>query len=162
MLDAEGARRRSVESTPSRRTKQTTFRVIVSASMNVSARAANSRIKTSIILIVVIASLCFSVGEGLRLTPFPIASLTGVGATDTPLTTKSADHFSSHKYGPLDVPTQHQKRNKRHAVPLDFLPTANSCAIPIALYSSATREPSDIVSALVVSQSAGRAPPFVS
>ena len=88
--------------------------------MNVSCRAENPRIKTSIILIVVIASLCFAVGEGLRLTPFPIASLIGVGATETPLSIKSADQFSSHKYGPLDVPTQHQKRNKRQAVPLDF------------------------------------------
>ena len=113
-------------------------------------------------LIVVVASLCFSVSEGLRLTPFPISALVRVDTKDAPATIKASDQISNHKYGPLDVPTQHQKRNKRHAVPLDFLLTANSCANPTPLRFSATREHSDIVSVLVVSQSAGRAPPFVS
>jgi hypothetical protein len=130
--------------------------------MNVSCHPANSRITTSVISIVVIAALCFSVGEGLRLTPFTIAPVIGVKASDTPLTTKTSDKISNHKYGPLDVPPHHQKRNKRHAVPLDFLLTANSYAIPPALRFSTTREPFDTVSTLVVSQSASRAPPFVS
>ena len=141
---------------------KTGLRDIFLAPMNVPCRAANSRIMTSVILIVVIASLCFSVGEGLRLTPFPISALVEVEARDTPLTIKTSGQISNHKYGPLDVPAQHQKRNKRQAVPLDFLPTANARAILIALHFSATPEPSNIVSVLVVSQSAGRAPPFVS
>ena len=113
---------------------------------------------TTAVLIVVIASLCFSVGEGLRLTPFPISALE---ASDTPQTINPATQISNHKYGPLDIPTQQQKRNKRQAVPLDFLLTVNSCAVRPALHFSVTREPSEIDSVLVVSKSAGRAPPLV-
>lgn len=131
--------------------------------MNVPCSAVASRTLTSVIMIVVIGSLCFSVGEGLRLTPFPISALIGVEARNTPLTAKAADQISNHKYGPLDVPAQNQKRNKRQAVPVDCPPASNTCEVPTAaLRSSATHEPFDIVSLLVVSQSAGRAPPFVS
>lgn len=77
--------------------------------MNVSCRPTNTRIATPVITIVVIAALCFSVGEGLRLTPFSVSPLIGVEATDTPLTTKTSDKISNHKYGPLDVPPHHQK-----------------------------------------------------
>lgn len=108
-------------------------------------------------LIVVIASLCFSVGEGLRLTPFPI-----VEARDTSSTIKPSNQVSNHQYGPLGVPAQHQKRNQRQAVALVFLVTENSYAVPTALHFPATCESTDIVSVLVVSQSAGRSPPFVS
>lgn len=127
--------------------------------MKVPARA-NSRTTASIILIVVISSLCFSVGEGLRLTPFPISALIGLGETSS--TAKPAEQISNHKYGPLDVPAQHQKRSKRQAVPLDFLVTRTECEVPTTLHSSATHEGSDIVSVRVVSQFAGRAPPFIS
>ena len=132
------------------------------ASMNVPSRAMASKTVTSVILIVVIGALCFSVGEGLRLIPFPISALIGVEPRNTLLTLRVADQISNHKYGPLDVPTQNQKRNKRQAVPVDCPPTSNTCEAPTALHSSATREPFDIVSVLVVSQAAGRAPPFVS
>jgi len=132
------------------------------ASMNVPSRAMASKTVTSVILIVVIGSLCFSVGEGLRLTPFPISALIGVEPRNTALTAKAADQISNHKYGPLDVPTQNQKRNKRQAVPVDCPPTSNTCAAPTALHSSANHEPFEIVSVLVMSQSAGRAPPLVS
>ena len=114
----------------------------------------------SIILIVVIASLCFSVGEGLRLTPFPISALIGLGEASS--TAKPAEQVSKHKYGPLDVPTQHQKRSKRQAEPLDFLVTRTDCEAQTTLQSSAAHEGSDIVSVRVVSQFAGRAPPSVS
>lgn len=130
--------------------------------MNSSCRSVNSRAMASIILIVVVASLCFSVGEGLRLTPFPIAVLTGVEAGEASLTTEASCQASTHKYGPLDVPSPNQNRNKRQAAPLDFLPAANSCAIPDAVKFSVAREPSEIVSVLVMFQSAGRAPPVIS
>jgi hypothetical protein len=115
---------------------------------------------TSVILIVVIAALCFSAGEGLRLTPFPVSA--PIGETSDTLLAKPAEQISNHKYGPLDVPTQHQKRNQRQAVSLDFLPTENSCAIANALHPSASHELSKPLSVLVVSKSAGRAPPFAS
>lgn len=133
--------------------------------MNAPSRAVTSRTMTAVIWIVVIGSLCFSVGEGLRLTPFPISALIGVEARKTPptvKTVKAADQISNHKYGPLDVPTQNQKRNKRQAVPVDCPPTSNTCELTTALHSSASRERFEIVSVLVMSQSAGRAPPVVS
>lgn len=113
---------------------------------------------TSVMLIVVIAALCFSVGEGLRLTPFPLA----LEAIDTQSNLKASDQISNHKYGPLDVPAQHQKRNKRQAIPLDFLVTEHSCSIQTALHFAGTCEPVVVVSVLARSQSFGRAPPFLS
>ena len=132
---------------------------ILFRSMNVPTRA-SSRTMASIILIVVIASLCFSVGEGLRLTPFPISALLELGEASS--TAKPAEQISNHKYGPLDVPTQHQKRSKRQAEPLDFLVTRTECEVPTTLHSSAAHEGSAIVSVRVVSQFAGRAPPSIS
>jgi hypothetical protein len=129
----------------------------------VPSRAVVSRINmTLVILIVVIGSLCFSVGEGLRLTPFPISDLIGIEASTTSETAKASDQISNYKYGPLDVPTQNQKRNKRQAVLFDSPPASHTCEIPTSLHSSATHEPFDIVSVLMVSPSAGRAPPLVS
>jgi len=105
-----------------------------------------------VVLIAIIASLCFSAGEGLRLTPFGQTSTTG----------KTVGQVSKHKYGPLDVPTQHQKRNKRHDVQLDFLLTPTTRETPAALQFAAAPEHHEVVSVLVVSQFSGRAPPFVS
>jgi hypothetical protein len=113
-------------------------------------------------MIVVIGSLCFSVGEGLRLTPFPISALIGVEASNAALPACAADQVSNHKYGPLDVPPQNQKRNKRQAAPIDCPPTSNTWEAPITLHSSVTHPPLEVISVLVVSQFGGRAPPVVS
>jgi hypothetical protein len=130
--------------------------------MNVLSRAKVSRILTSVIWIVVVGSLCFSVGEGLRLTPFPISDLIGVEARNTPLTTKASDQISNYKYGPLDVPTQMQKRNKRQAAAFDVPPSSHTCEVPTFSYFAHRHQIFAIVSVPVVSQSAGRAPPFLS
>lgn len=114
----------------------------------------------SIIMILVMASLCFSVGEGLRLTPFPISNLTVEAANDL-LGANVSDQISPSKYGPLDVPTLIQKRNKRQALDLAGPPIVSSREIPNYLRRSAAHEPFDIISFLFVSRPAGRAPPFV-
>ena len=67
----------------------------------------------TLLLIGVIASLCFSVGEGLRLTPFPVSPLAQAGAPDGRLKVTELREARPHKYGPLDKPTQAQKRGKR-------------------------------------------------
>ena len=59
---------------------------------------------SSAVLAVIIGSLCFSVGEGLRLTPFSVSQLT--------------ENSETSHYGPLDVPAQPQKRSKRQALDL--------------------------------------------
>ena len=59
---------------------------------------------SSAVLAVIIGSLCFSVGEGLRLTPFSVSQLT--------------ENAETSHYGPLDVPAQPQKRSKRQVLDL--------------------------------------------
>ena len=66
-------------------------------------RVMSCRFVSSAVLAVIIGSLCFSVGEGLRLTPFSVSQLT--------------ENSETSHYGPLDVP-QPQKRSKRQALDL--------------------------------------------
>ena len=115
-----------------------------------------------VIVIGVIASLCFSVGEGLRLTPFPFSAPTRVEAAKIPSDAKSSLENSLHKYGPLDVPTQIQKRSKRQAVEFACPPSVAVRALPAHLYPSSDHEPFLIVSVVFVARPAGRAPPFFS
>jgi hypothetical protein len=120
-----------------------------------------------VILTAVIASLCFSVGEGLRLTPFYPPSVARVEATNLQLDTKGSHDIafykpSLYKYGPLDVPTQTQKRSKRQAVDFACPPSARTREIPTCRISSPEHEPFHIVSVVFVSPQAGRAPPSVS
>ena len=73
----------------------------------------NWNLRTAIISIGIVACLCFSIGEGLRLTPFPVAVFTeaqGFNETDNSL----------QRYGPLDVPARAQSRNKRQVVDYAF------------------------------------------
>lgn len=126
------------------------------------ARITRSHAVRPVMFIVVIASLCFSVGEGLRLTPFPLSALTRVEATSVLLDAKASQETSPYKYGPLDVPVQTQKRSKRQTV--DFACPPSKCVRELLtyLYPSSDDEPVHIVSVLFVSRPAGRAPPFVS
>ncbi|MFN2511651.1 MAG: hypothetical protein ABR568_09435 [Pyrinomonadaceae bacterium] len=114
----------------------------------------------TIILIDVIACLCFSVGEGLRLTPFPVSALQLDEAANAQVPATVLNDTSLHKYGPLDVPTRVQKRGKRQLADYgDPLPH-NSRVLTVrqALFPE-TGKPVDIVSLLCGSLSTGRAPP---
>jgi hypothetical protein len=118
----------------------------------------NSRLVTAAMMAVIIGSLCFSVGEGLRLTPFPLLSTTqDVGAAaDLSSTTRS----SLSQYGPLDVPTQTQKRGKRSVVELASGPHAQSQPLVVAIVCSSEYE-ADVLNPLaLIAPSPGRAPPF--
>lgn len=116
----------------------------------------------SVILIVVIASLCFSIGEGLRLTPFPISALTQVEEPNILLDARASHDTSLYKYGPLDVPTQTQKRSKRQAVDFACPPSGGAFEILTYRRPSCKRESVHLVSILFVSRPSGRAPPLVS
>jgi hypothetical protein len=61
---------------------------------------------SALISIGVGASLCFSIGEGLRLAPFPAAD-----ATETE--TSNDKDSSVRKYGPIDVPTRTKNRKRQ-------------------------------------------------
>ena len=84
----------------------------IAGSMKSFSRVLSSRFTSAALLVAVLGSLCFSVGEGLRLRPFPVS--TNLADTQTSeFTNKIA------QYGPLDVPAQSQKRNKRQTVDFD-------------------------------------------
>ena len=123
-------------------------------------RAMNSPLILSVLTAVKIAALCFSVGEGLRLTPFPAPSFDD-DRNHRLSVTSSANKTSLSQYGPLDVPTQNQKRSKRQvdvagpavAGTRDFVPESS----PVLAC-----ELIDVPSVLLVPGPSGRAPPFLS
>lgn len=117
---------------------------------------------TAIVALVVLIALCFSVGEGLRLTPFPVSGLPQVETTDNELGAHASHENPFYSYGPLDVPAQSHQHNKRQAV--DFAGPFTGVAGDIPPYLDPTyhhRLP-NLVSALFVSRPVGRAPPSIS
>src|SRR5688500_11709994 len=78
----------------------------------------------SIVVITVVACLCFSVGEGLRLTGFPVSDLAKSTVPAHHPASISSD-ISSLKYGPLDVPTRIQNRGKRQGIDHGFPPAGS-------------------------------------
>ena len=113
---------------------------------------------SSVLSVVVLGALCFSVGEGLRLTPFPVSNL---AQTEGPHLSVTSGISLSH-YGPLDVPAQNQKRSKRQALDL-----AGPAVVAGARYAAPEpsslldSESTDLFSVLSVTRPAGRAPPFL-
>src|SRR5262245_43995660 len=88
--------------------------VIVTVLMKKFSRVMSSPLMSSVLSAVILGALCFSVGEGLRLTPFPVSNL---AQTEGPHLSVTTGISLSH-YGPLDVPAQNQKRSKRQALDL--------------------------------------------
>ena len=78
--------------------------------MKLFSRVTNSFVMTAALLAVIVGSLCFSAGEGLRLTPFPLTALSQVDDSGTVADVGDTSSLLA-KYGPLDVPAQ--KRGKR-------------------------------------------------
>jgi len=117
---------------------------------------------TWIVSLVVLVALCFSIGEGLRLTPFPVSTLTIDEASDRQFSAKASQEVALYKYGPLDVPPQNQKRNKRHIVEFVSPPSGIVRKLPTCVYGSCNQQPLHVGSALFVSRLAGRDPPFSS
>jgi hypothetical protein len=122
----------------------------------------SSQLIPSVILIVVIASLCFSVGEGLRLTPFPVSALLRAEEPNFLLDAKASNGPSFYKYGPLDVPAQTQKRSKHQAADFACPPSGDARELLTYRCPSRKQESVHVVSVLFVLRTAGRAPPFVS
>lgn len=113
---------------------------------------------SSVLSALVIGALCFSVGEGLRLTPFPVSTSTQNPDAQFSVTYAS-EKTSLSLYGPLDVPTQSQKRGKRQV--LKLAGPAASGAPEIIPESSGFFELDslDIASIPSVPRPSGRAPP---
>ena len=109
------------------------------------------KLRDAIFSIVVIACLCFSIGEGLRLTPFPVAVFTETEAFDD-------TENSLRRYGPLDVPARAQSRNKRQVVDYAFSLPARPLQ-PQRVIASNYHATLDVHSIYTGSPPVGRAPP---
>ena len=125
-------------------------------------RATNSAVMTAVLLAVVIGSLCFSVGEGLRLTPFPNPTISSSRDAGDLNDAGTIDEVAVAKYGPLDVPAPAQKRSKRHSVNLlcDTVTGMRPFVASIVKRSSDATELPDPLS--FIAPHSGRAPPFQS
>lgn len=121
-------------------------------------RAMNSPLILSVLTSVKIAALCFSVGEGLRLTPFPAPTFDDHGYAQLSVT-NAANKTSLSQYGPLDVPAQTQKRSKRQALQLAGPAVAGTRDFVPESLAVSDRESLDVASVPSVPRPAGRAPP---
>ena len=124
-------------------------------------RQTMSRVMRTTVLVSVLAALCFSVGEGLRLTPFPISSIAESGIATAESYFQAAHESVSARSGPVYTPTRVQSRNKREAVDYAFL-TGRSNAVSTAcgVFFFAPDETNRVASASFASSPSGRAPPF--
>ena len=115
---------------------------------------------TRTLLVSVIACLCFSAGEGLRLTPFPVSAVTRASGPQGLLSASQSRKTSPEKYGPLTVPRQTQTR-KRSDTGIDGLPpqTATDLRPPHLYVLAASDEPTCFASLLFSSRARDRAPP---
>lgn len=115
---------------------------------------------TATLLAVIVGSLCFSAGEGLRLRPFPKPTHSQVDDSSTVKDAGDLNQVSLAKYGPLDVPTQAQKRSKRQALELASGISARSQPAFTRIISSFQYEAAGIKSFPFVASRLGRAPPL--
>jgi len=112
---------------------------------------------TATLVAVIIGSLCFSAGEGLRLTPFPSATL-----SQTSDLSGTIDEVTVAKYGPLDVPAQHQKRGKRQSLDLHASSISRTRPVFTNVVRSFAYEADNTHLPSLVASHSGRAPPFQS
>jgi len=115
-----------------------------------------------ILMIGVLASLCFSVGEGLRLLPLPhLPSPPGQSADTHPrMTTQSAPSLNQFQAGSITQPPQAQKTLKRKQT--HCAPTSH-CGLPLphSLHLLAGAQwRTGFYLAGSASRQAGRAPPL--
>lgn len=133
------------------------FSLIMKSSMGLQHRNG----KPLFLLACIVAALCFSAGEGLRLTPFPANDLAGTTLREGQLGDRGTGETSTPKYGPIDLPKRTQARNKHKVFDVDCLsaPIAFSapspfCNLPVVA------DTTDVASLQVISPARDRAPPF--
>ena len=109
-------------------------------------------------LAVIVVSLCFSVGEGLRLTPFPVSNQLQIQEPSGLFVAKDAGNV----YGPLNVPSQVQKRSKRQTTDFGPQPLTQSSQDVAVIRHRVEDQSVQLRSSLFVSRPSGRGPPFLS
>src|SRR5688572_2296765 len=128
--------------------------------MTSAKRRTTSRFMRTTVLVGVIACLCFSVGEGLRLRPFPVSALGECEATNTQLHATASYEPSLYQYGPLDVPARVQKSGKRQVVDYGNAPSQDSRELTVQqVLLSGADKPAGNVSFSFELYLSGRAPP---
>jgi hypothetical protein len=120
-----------------------------------------SYLKRVFLLICIIAALCFSAGEGLRLTPFPAGNVAGITLQDGQLDNNGTRETSPTKYGPIDLPKRTQARSKHKVFDVDCL------SAPLAVNPSSrfcnvltVGDATTVASLQLISRVRDRAPPF--
>jgi len=125
-----------------------------------------SRVGRQIIMIGIIACLCLSAGEGLRLRPFPVYGLAGLESRAAQLAAeRSPNHYLyslTNKYSPLIAPSRSLKRGKQLVIHYDY--GSPSSYLNRELTASSVRstvicEAERLVFLLLISRSPSRAPP---
>ena len=113
------------------------------------------------LMIGIIAALCFSAGEGLRLTPFPSDGVARINLPGGQVNTNGSCETSPTKYGPIDLPKPTQARSKQKAFHVDCLPA------PVAVNPSPhfcalldVSDASKVASLQLISRTRDRAPPL--
>jgi hypothetical protein len=116
-----------------------------------------ARSVSSIVIGLTLIALCFSVGEGLRLTPFPVSAQLDPSST---LTTSGTTPLRVDQYGPLAVPTPLQKRDKRFAIDLVGPVSTYSYELFARSFPAPEHQPNTVVSVFPVAFPSDRAPPL--
>lgn len=127
--------------------------------MKLFLRVTNSFVMTAALLAVIVTSLCFSVGEGLRLTPFPVTALSQTEDFSPAIDVRDTG-VSLSKHGPLDVPTQSQKRGKRNTVDFISASRAGRELVFTVLVHAFVYELKDVNLPSHTARPSGRAPPL--
>ena len=113
----------------------------------------------------VIACLCFSAGEGLRLTPLPAPPPAEDVASNLQADATLSRGASLNRNGPLDMPAQGQaqKRGKRQTLECECPPAGGAREVSFhPLRHSGVERLVVRASRLSISQPSGRAPPLTS
>lgn len=118
-----------------------------------------SRVISSALAAVIVGALCFSVGEGLRLTPFPVSTTTQTADLSVSNTYEKTSRI---RYGPLDVPSQNQKRSKRQLLDLAGPVLAGTQHVAPEWSAASEYDSTNAPAVLFVARPAGRAPPVLS
>lgn len=111
-------------------------------------------------LAVIVVSLCFSVGEGLRLTPFPVSNQ--LEQSTGSFVAKDAGGVTRSTYGPVDIPSQVQKRSKRQTTDFGPQPQTESSQDVALIRHHVEDQSVQLRASLFIARPSGRAPPFPS
>lgn len=112
----------------------------------------------------VIACLCFSAGEGLRLTPLPVLALGETNSSAILVNPTLSRGTLQYLGGPLDRPAQVQvqKSSKRQPLHCECPPISGTGEIPFhPLPNLGATDRVDRASRIAEAQPPGRAPPLI-